>query len=289
MRAAGFRAIALNVRDHAPEEWELVIERAEAAGVTWLPWARVHTDAELRELCDFAHLSPAKAVIVNAEDELFSGDLSLDAIEYETRGLDAALSTLPWAGDLDLTTVRRLTVQLQLFPQENETSTKPRDCRAHAYTRGARRVEFMLGMHDLGSESFPPRQGAYWVYTADDMASSYTRWATQSVPPLDLPYTGPLYGPSRPDKGGGRKTKTARALKIACHRAGVATFAQPDGTYNAALEDALARLQGLHGIQPTGQYGRGTHALLRTLMAVHPGAGYALGPNALKLIAEDAA
>lgn len=288
MRDAGFAAIALNVGDHSLDEWARVIARAESAGVTWGPWARTWTEAKLGELCDLARIE-GTPVIVNAEDEIFDGTLSLEAVERETRGLDAALSTLPWAGDLDLSIVERLTVHLQLFPQENTVSTKPRDCRAHAYARGAERVELMLGMHGLGPNSFPPRQGAYWIYTADDMAGDNAAWAPQSVAPLDLPYTGPLYGPSRPDKDGGKPSKTVRALKIACHRAGVETFSRPDGTYNAKLETALSRLQRLHGVSPTGQYGRGTHAVLTTLMAVQPGAGYALGPNALKLIREDAA
>lgn len=291
MRSAGFRAIAINVRDHPLAAWSTVTARAAAASVTVLPWARCRTDADVRELCAGARKLGSR-VIVNAEDELFGDDpdVTLACIERETRDLDAALSMLPWAGDLDLSIVKRLTIHLQLFPQENPDPLgphmKPRDSRSHAYARGARRAEFMLGMHDLEPASFPPRQGAFWVYTADDMASRYSRWAQQSPVPLDLPYTGPLYGPSK--AGGGKRSGTAKALKIACHAAGAADFPRPDRTYNAALERGLARLQRAFGIQPTGQYGRGTYELVKTLLSVQPGAGYALGAGAIALIEEDA-
>ena len=292
MAAAGFRAIAINVRDHDVVEWRKVRDRASAAGVTVLPWARCLTEPEVAELCRIGREEFDRRALVNCENELF-GDppaVSLECVERETRGLDAALSMLAWVGTppLDMRKVSRLTIHLQLFPQENETSRKPRDCRAHAYNAGAARVEFMLGVHGLAPAAFPARQGAYWGYAADDMAGEYAVWSPETAKPLALSYTGPLYGPSRPDKAGGKRSGTAKALKIACHAAGVANFPKPDRVYNAALEQALARLQRAFGIQPTGQYGRGTYELVKTLRSVTPGAGYALGPAAIALIEEDA-
>lgn len=294
MAAAGFRAIAINVRDHTLVEWATVRQRAAAAGVSVLPWARCQTDREVVDLCAIARGLDDR-VIVNAEDELFGAvpRVTLGCIERETRGLDAALSMLPWAGDLDLSIVSRLTMHLQLFPQERPDPLgphrQPRDSRSHAYKRGAARVEFMLGVHDLTPAAFPARQGGFWVYTADDVPlEEYATWGPQLVSPLALPFTGPLYGPSRPDRGGGKRSATAKALKIACHAAGVADFPKPDRAYNAALERALARLQRAFGISPSGQYGRGTYELVKTLLSVTPGAGYALGPAAIALIEEDA-
>jgi hypothetical protein len=297
MRAAGFRTIALNVRDHTIAEWELIRSRAAVADVTCLPWARCLTETEVANLCALGRHEFDGRVLVNCEDELFGDppDVTLACIERETRGLDAALSMLPWAGDLNLAIVRRLHMHLGLFPQERPDPLgphkQPRDDRVHAFKRGALRVDYMLGVHDLTPDAFPARQGAYWVYVADDVppAQKYARWAPETPPALPIPFTGPLYGPSRPDKGGGKRTKTARALKIACHRAGTGDFPQPNGVYSAALEKALAHLQRQFGILPTGQYGRGTYELLKTLLSVTPGTGYALGPAAVALIQADAA
>jgi hypothetical protein len=297
MKAAGFSWIAINVGDHAPAEWSLVEERANAAGVIVLPWRRCNTDAHVNELCDLARREYAGRVIVNAEKELDLGIVSAAGIVTATEGMDAALSTEPvlfgtLAGS---PLIEKLVVQLQLFPQENPESTKPRNCRARAFELGAKTVHFMLGVHNpdppkppLDPKSLPARQAPYSIYTADDCGNVFAPWSPRQPPPLELPFTRPLFGPSHAN-GPSPDCGTAKALKIAMHRAGFGTFNSPDEMYSEDLETALSNFQRNVGIPATGQFGRGSFESLRHLLAVAPRGGYALTPPARALIEADAA
>ncbi len=296
MKAGGFSWVAINVRDHEPEEWSVVEQRADAVGVIVLPWARCTTDAEVAELCDLARKDYSGRVIVNAEKELDTGQVTAGAIVTDTEGMDAALSTEPvvFSSLAGSPVLAKLIVQLQLFPQENDESKKPRDCRARAFELGAKTVHFMLGVHDpppplppIDPKSFPARQAPYSVYTADDCGNVFTPWSPRQPDPLQIPFTGPLFGPSD-ENGPSPRSGTARALKIAMHRAGFATFTNPDGAYNEALEEALANFQRNFGLTESGQYEEESYECVRSLLAVGPGAGYALSRSARALIEDDA-
>jgi hypothetical protein len=298
MRLDGFRAVALNVADHALDEWQKVIVRAQAADVRLVLWGRLETIAARRSmtvlqactwLCDLARRL-GWPVIVNAERELKDGRIFCAQIAERAAGLDACLSTEPWLGGVDLTPLGDIEVHLQLFPQENDDSTRPRDCRAGAFALGARRVSFMYGMHGLTTTAFPFRQAPFWVYTADDIGGFYSVWSPQVLPALAIPYTGPLYGPSHRRFGTTpHATETARALKMALHRAGFGTFPRPDPYYNELLERAMKRLQRWAGIVPvSGAYGRASYEAIRRLASVVPFDTYALRSRARKLIFEDA-
>lgn len=293
MKAAGFKSVAINVRDYELEEWSIVINRASEQQVTCLPWGYCASDAEVAALCARARRFPSRAVIVNAEAEFIdlSGRVTPEAIAKETAGLDACLSTLPWTGGRDLSKIPDVHVHLQLFPQENETSKKPRDCRAHAFAAGARHVTFMLGMHGLEPDAFPPRQDPYWVYTRDDIGAALKKWSPQTIGSLSIPYTGLLYGPSHPKWGQSpKRSKTAKALKMTLHNAGFGDFPKPDFSYNVALERAMRRMQLWAGITPQlGVYGNGSYKAIRRLASATPGETYALTPAAEQLIREHAA
>jgi Putative peptidoglycan binding domain len=289
MQAGGFSWIAINVGDHARAEWSVVEQRAAASGVTVLPWRRCTTDAHVGELCDLARKEYSGRVIVNAEKELDTGVVSAGEIVTATEGMDAALSTEPVIfSTLDGSPLlAKLIVQLQLFPQESDSSKRPRDCRARAFELGAQKVHFMLGMHDLRPRAFPPRQAPYSVYTADDCGNVFTPWAPRQPTPLEIPFTGPLFGPSA-KKGVSPECGTVQALKIAMHRAGFGTFTSSDGVYDEDLERALANFQRHVGIAATGQFGRASYESVRSLLAVAPRGGYALSPAARALIQGDA-
>ena len=276
MKAGGFGWIAINVGDTRRAEWSLVEERAKASGVTVLPWRRCNTDAHVNELCDLARREYSGRVIVNAEKELDTGTVSAAGIVTATEDMDAALSTEPMIfGNLaGSPLLAKLIVQLQLFPQENDTSKKPRDCRAHAFAMGAKVVHFMLGVHNpdppkppLDPKSLPARQAPYSVYTADDCGNVFAPWSPRQPALLEIPFTGPLFGPSHAN-GPSPDCGTVQALKIAMHRAGFGTFTSPDGVYSEDLERALANFQRNFGIPATGQFGRGSHESLRRLLAV---------------------
>ena len=292
LKASGFKSLALNYGDHAPSEWAEITTRASIAGLTVLPWARCLTDQAVSDLCTKARKMPARAVIVNSESEFLDRSVSSAHIGSETAGLDACLSTLPWVGDPppDFVPLEDLEIHLQLFPQEEfNDSTRPRACRAHAYDSGAKRVSFMYGVHAPATATqFPPRQAPYWVYTLDDCQTTWGLWMPTPIPSLTVPYTGPLYGPSQGARHTKRKTGTAKALKIALHNAGFASFPNPDRAYNAALERAMRLLQRRFNITPwTGSYGKASYEVICRLASATPGETYALTPAAEALIRED--
>lgn len=290
MTAGGFSWIAINVGDFAPADWSLVKQRANAAGMTVLPWRRCSTDAHVNELCDLARREHSGRVIVNAEKELDTGVVSAEAILTATQGMDAALSTEPilFSSLAGSPLIERLVVQLQLFPQENDPSKAPRDRRAHAFGLGAKRVHFMLGMHGLDPDAFPERQAPYSVYTADDCGNVFTPWSPDARARLEIPFTGPLFGPSH-ERGPSPECGTVQALKTAMHRAGFGTFANPDVIYDTSLESALTNFQRHVRIRATGQFGKRSYEAVRSLLAVEPHGGHALTPPARALIEGDVA
>lgn len=94
----------------------------------------------------------------------------------------------------------------------------------------------------------------------------YPGEAPQLEPPLteiQLPFTGPYYGPTS-DKPP-RKGPTAKALKLTMMQGGFGTFApDPDIYYNLALEQAVRRFQHAVGITPArGDYGKGVWQAIR--------------------------
>jgi hypothetical protein len=286
MRSHGFRWIAINLGDHADNEWDLVKQRANAAGVTVVPWGRITSIASrlglsnekaAEWLATLGKQAYSNRVLFNAEKELDGNNALRIAMEDASVGMDYALSTEPWLFESLRNTplVRRGVVQIQLFPQESDASTRPRDCRARAYELGCLTVHFMLGMHDLPPGAFPRRQSPYSVYTADDCGNVFAPWSPESLPALTIKFQGPLFPVGHP-KYVKKLPWTIRALKSAMHRAGLTNFSQPDGTYGPRLKDALIRLQTLTNLVPSGNYGMGTHTALMKLLSASPNEKYAL-------------
>lgn len=290
LKRRGFKSVALNYGDHTSSDWSTIVNRASAAYLTVLPWARCLTNQAVSDLCRQARKMPARAVIVNSEDELVDGRVSPQHIATETLGLDGCVSTLPWLGTpaVNLAALHDHEIHLQLFPQENAVSKQPRDCRAHGYVNaGVKRASFMFGVHQLGPDAFPPRQEPFWIYTLDDCQSTWEEWAPVTIPPLNIPFTGPLAGPSA-SKPTTKLTGTAKALKMVMHNAGFGNFPKPDRAYNARLERAMRLFQRRVGITPwSGAYGLKSYEAIRRLASATPGETYALTPAAEALIRED--
>jgi len=273
---AGFRWYAFNLHDHPVPEWSEVIALCRSVEMPVFPWFFVRTDEEVASLCELARQQFDGQVIVNAEKPLDLGQVTMDAILRETQGLDAALSTEPWLYDSIEWSEFPGPIQLQLFPQENETSKDPRGCRTHAYARGARRADFMLGMHGRPPAEFPYRQYGYSVYTVDDMGPNCDVWGPENPMPLhagEFPKVAPGYGPNSASKPQSKKSKAWRALKRAMHNAGFGDFPNPDDAYNAQLSAAMRSFQVVAGISPSGDYGSASYEALRTLAAVTPTSG----------------
>lgn len=71
---AGFKWLALNVKDHAPEEWDTVRSRAKALGLTVYPWARLSTDTMQNKVCSVAKAWKTRPLL-NIEDEAKPADV----------------------------------------------------------------------------------------------------------------------------------------------------------------------------------------------------------------------
>lgn len=280
MRAAGFESVAINVRDYPLSEWDEVRRRAVQNGMKVLPWGRCLHNEEVTQLCDTARGMGVGAVLVNSERELKSGDVDEGHIVAECKGLDACVSMEPWVVGVNIPVLKELRIHLQMFPQESDTSTRPRDCKSRAYRDGAKYAYIMQGIHGLAPIQLSPCQGAYWVYTADDTGNNYEPWAPVDPIPLAVPFKGPLYPMGHPKHQPRERPNAVRALKIACHRAGYWDFYAPDGSYGIYLKRAMENLQREWGLLPSGAYGLGTHNVLRKLMAVQPREGYALTDQA---------
>jgi hypothetical protein len=294
MKNAGFHWISINVGDHAEAEWDLIVSRARSLGVAVFPWQQCLNNEQVDSLCQMARERYNNCVIVNVEKPLDLGYVNIEVVRGCTWNMDACISTEPWlfarqSTDpffVDWTRVRHHYIEMQLFPQENDVSKDPRNCRAHAYSLGVLKTKFQFGIHDLLPPSFPPRPPRYSVYTADDCGQNYGRWSPQTVMPLSIPYTGPLYGPGT--SFGPSKGKTVKALKMAMHHAGFGTFSNPDSAYNRNLVLAMKHFQRDVGLNPTGNYGKGSYENIKTLLSAEVGGDYALTPAAQNLIREDA-
>lgn len=285
-----FGAIAINVGDHALADWATIRTRAEAVGIVVVPWARTRTVSDVSRLCRIARTMPARAVCVDAEAELLDGRLPTSWIVNEASGLELCVTTEPWTGELNCAELGHCELQLQLFPQETLVAAKSRELRAHAYEHGAHRVHFMLGVHgDLDPRRFPPIVPGTWIYTLDDCFYEWEQWVPKIVPPLTLPYTGPLFGPSSPKWGQSRaKSNTAKALKIALHVAGYGNYPKPDRSYNRRLEDGIRRLRRFHDKTQFGDYEATTWELVRRMPSAEVGGTFAVTAEAEALIRSEA-
>lgn len=72
--ANGFKWLALNVKDHAPDEWTKVRDRAKALGLTVYPWARLSTDTMQHKVCTIAKQWKTRPLL-NIEDEAKPSDV----------------------------------------------------------------------------------------------------------------------------------------------------------------------------------------------------------------------
>jgi len=282
---AGFRWYAFNVGDHAVSDWQTVIDRCRTLGMPVFPWQFVRSDDDVRALCEIARGQFGGRVIVNAEKPLDEGHVTAVTIRDATEGMDAAVSVEPRPfGNVDWTILSERVIQMQLFPQENESSKDPRARRLDYLAAGCKRADFMLGMHDETPASFPARQFGYSVYTVDDMGLNCAAWGPQQIAPLDpaaFPKVAPGYGPSSPSgKPQSQPSAMWMALKRALHNAGFGDFPDPDEEYDADLASAMAAFQRSVGITPTGDYGEASYQALRVCRTVNTPRARAMGARA---------
>lgn len=181
MRDAGFGAIFCNIGDHAPEAWNVVRDRARAAGVVCGPWLRT-ADASNRFDFDRFHalLRCADAwgtpLIVNSESELQGSGTELTTyIDAQLGGRDAAISVEPWPFDnvgwwpfADRVVMPQHALSVASYDEQGLRDVW------HAY--GVKCVVLTYGSFDKTSPSGYARLAPFGVYTADDCANDYAAW-----------------------------------------------------------------------------------------------------------------
>jgi hypothetical protein len=293
MKQAGNAWLAFNVGDFTEAAWGEVLAKAAQVQIPVLPWMYCRDVEDLKELGTLAKKYGNHAIF-NCEAELRDGVYSPEEIIAASIGLDACISSEPVPYDsVAWYKLRRFHIHAQLFPMMGGPSRDPRWCRAQFYLYGVDRVSFMYGIKAGGMKAaptdFPVRVGGNSVYTADDADGVYLPWRLKPYTDfyIDFPYTGPYYTESsgrKPARG-----PTAKALKIAMHRAGFGQFPVPDDHYNQKLGDAVARFQRYVGVAPaTGYYGLGAYEALKRLPSAIPGGGMAVNEDAQLLIEADA-
>ena len=189
MKAAGIAWLALNVGDDQHwDDWQVVRDRADAAGVAVLPWARVRTMIELHDLMETADVFSSR-VIANIENEfetvLPPAKVAALLADYtlQSHALDAAISTVGWVYNaVDYSPLANYPVLLQLFPQDMkrdpaELEQIQADCVKHARERGFVHVGITAQTYGAAEPSWyaymngTPRS----YFTGDDIGA--TNWA----------------------------------------------------------------------------------------------------------------
>lgn len=190
--------LALNVGDGQHwSDWQVVIDRARAANVEVLPWARCRTLVECHELLETADMFASKCLL-NIEDE-FKDVLPpsrvaalLPDYTLQSKALDVGISTVGWLygtdgggqADVDYSSLTNYPFLLQVFWEDMKfdpalMEQKQADCVRHA--RLDKEITY-VGVTFMTVRSNPSYY-AYWGgprswYTGDNIpAGTWSEWA----------------------------------------------------------------------------------------------------------------
>ena len=208
--------------------------------------------------------------------------------------------------------------EAEIFPDENDESTRPAECIEIAFQQIGPQAKLTL-MLKTKAPLLPSSYGEFFkvchsLYTGDDITPTPSAWAVWRLdtpcvvpkspsnggpmPPAPLPLTKtqvPFTGPyGRSGTGLHAKGPTAKALKRMQIRLGNLDLdlAKIDEHYNAKLDAAMEKWQREIGITPvTGNYGRKSWVAARAALVPEgrPHAGeHALDGVAQKLIRDEA-
>jgi hypothetical protein len=161
--------------------WRIWITEAEKNGLTWMWWMRIapeQTDRQealyrLYALCSALRLN----VIVNVEDELADGRITIADIEDAVGALTVGISTVaPLYADVDWQHVTRLgwTVLPQAFMNVEPTLTAT-GALDQAHAAGAGLVNVTCGVYPVQGKrrltlaDYEPLPAAWSVYRVDDV------------------------------------------------------------------------------------------------------------------------
>jgi len=185
MKECGFGAIFCNIKDYPVEEWDLVRERARAAGVPCGPWGRTATDSNefdpnvMLRLIEVAADWGDQPYIVNSESEINgSGDDITSYIQQMCGADDYALSMEPWPfANVDWSPIKAPVLPQCFGPEWGGTNYEDVIWQWHHV--GVRCVVPTFGTYSGWQPELYPLLAPYGLYTADDCANDFAKWAAK--------------------------------------------------------------------------------------------------------------
>ncbi len=178
LAVAGYRMIALNVGDHAPDEWA----PWRATDMAVIPWARVHTMTEMSALAAIAKAWNAPGLIANLEQEATEP-------RWLMTGTQAAQALVGFTGQVGVSTECWMPENFDWFPLIQRGAVclpqthaiefpqfPPKVVVDRAKVFGWANPVPSFGTYDHGGQT-PHRadydwQGSFGIYTVDDVAPS---------------------------------------------------------------------------------------------------------------------
>lgn len=219
MRDAGFGAIFCNIGDFDPAEWQLVRQRATAAGVTCGPWLRT-TDGSntfrpdlLAKLIGCADAWHAP-LIVNSEIELKGthGEIT-SFIDAQLGARDAAMSVEAWPFDnVEWFHLAKRPVLPQLFRGEVPNLPAEQALRDIWHAYGVECCVLTFGSYRGSTPHDYDMLTPFGVFTADDCGGNYAAWAARGTAQSCVQAAKPAITHAPPILGSAR-TEAARTTK----------------------------------------------------------------------------
>lgn len=188
-KQAGLGLAFLNIGDFAPEEWDKLTTKLDAAKVEWGYWAHCRTLPQLQALLNRSRDKHRPVVALNVEQELASTlSPTVIAATVQASAYRGEISTvlLGWVQNgVDCSPIATWPALLEIFPQDAPSLWKPTekvyDCLAHARQLGLKFPIPVYGTYpdeDLGEAkpSWYDRTIHHGLYTVDDTGESWVEW-----------------------------------------------------------------------------------------------------------------
>jgi hypothetical protein len=190
MKKAGFGAIFCNIGDYLPSDWDVVRERAKAAGVVCGPWLRTNSTeppefdpAKLEYLIEIADSWEWAPLIVNSEKEIDHTDDDITGfIAQEVGDRDAAISSevRPYQS-VDWRPLAKYVALPQNFPAESGMLDTDDMIRENWQRAGFSCVVITYGTyHGMKPTDFL-RLDPYGIYTGNDTGGNYEAWGSLGI------------------------------------------------------------------------------------------------------------
>jgi len=176
------RWAALNVGSEVDRDlsrWSRQRSLYADARIKTLPWLHCRTLDDVDFLVSAGKEWSSPAIGLNIEDVVGDTlDLSQVSERLESWTSEILMPTLPWVQNgQGWDKLARCVAALEIFPDENETSKKPRDCIDHAFAEGLTKVTMMYKTKPPNLPEHYDLSLCHSLYTADDITPTQQAWA----------------------------------------------------------------------------------------------------------------